>query len=156
MRIELAKIGWHFEQGSGLRPLLNDADANRLVDPRPAAVRFGNARRSPRYSHLRRLRRAKFRLYFRAMRYGPRLPFLVISPWAKDQLCRPYADRPDLEPALHRGELAAGAHRRKEATCRTGLLRPRRRQCDDMFDFDTKPNRRRVILDPLNGRVVSG
>ena len=44
--------------------------------------------------------------------YGPRLPLLVISPWAKKQLRRPHADRPELDPEVHRGQLAAARDRR--------------------------------------------
>ena len=38
--------------------------------------------------------------------YGPRLPLLVISPYAKAELRQPRADRPDVHPAVHRGQLA--------------------------------------------------
>src|SRR5947208_7661045 len=56
--------------------------------------------------------------------YGPRPPFLVISPWAKTKFCRSHVDRPDLEFAIHRGKLGAGEHRRIREARRPGLVRP--------------------------------
>ena len=44
--------------------------------------------------------------------YGPRLPLLVDLAVRQGQLRRPRADRPDLDPEVHRGQLAARPHRR--------------------------------------------
>ena len=56
--------------------------------------------------------------------YGPRLPLLVISPLAKRNYRRPQADRSDLHPALHRGQLAGRrAHRARLVRRARGLDR---------------------------------
>ena len=44
--------------------------------------------------------------------YGPRLPLLVVSPYARVNFVDHSADRPDLDHALHRGQLGAGPDRR--------------------------------------------
>ena len=44
--------------------------------------------------------------------YGPRLPLMVISPYAKQNYVDNTPDRPVLDPQVHRGKLAAGQDRR--------------------------------------------
>jgi phospholipase C len=87
--------------------------------------------------------------------YGPRLPFLVISPWAKtnfvdhtltDQTSslRFIEENWGLESIEEPAKLAGqGSFDRLAGT----VL--------NMFDFGDEPNLRRVILDPLSGRIVS-
>ena len=43
--------------------------------------------------------------------YGPRLPLLVISPWAKRNFLDQHDHRSELDPALRRGQLGHGARR---------------------------------------------
>ncbi len=44
--------------------------------------------------------------------FGPRLPLLVISPWARAQLRRPHPDQPSLDHPVHRGQLGRAPHPR--------------------------------------------
>jgi hypothetical protein len=44
--------------------------------------------------------------------YGPRMPLLVISPWARRRVRRPHPDRPELDPPVRRGQLAPAADQR--------------------------------------------
>ena len=44
--------------------------------------------------------------------YGPRLPLLVDLALREAELRRPHDDRPDLDPAVHRGQLEPGPDRR--------------------------------------------
>ena len=43
---------------------------------------------------------------------GPRLPLLVVSPYAQAELRRPHADRAGVDPAVHRGQLEPRPDRR--------------------------------------------
>ena len=38
--------------------------------------------------------------------YGTRMPLVVVSPFRQEEFHRPHLDRPGLDPALHRGQLA--------------------------------------------------
>ena len=49
--------------------------------------------------------------------YGQRLPLLVVSPYARDELGRPLDHRHDLYSPIHRGQLVATAHRRRLIRC---------------------------------------
>ena len=96
--------GWYDHVDAAARQQLADRQLTRSTAPASAAP----PRRPGRYQGR--------------CGSGPRLPLLVISPYAK-QLRRPHADRPDVGPALHRGQLAARAYRRR-------LLRRARRAAD--------------------------
>jgi phospholipase C len=88
--------------------------------------------------------------------YGPRLPFLVISPWAKtnfvdhtltDQTSslRFIEENWGLESIdQFPGPVGQGSFDQVAGTVM------------NMFDFDDKPHNRRLMLDPLSGQVVSG
>jgi phospholipase C len=88
--------------------------------------------------------------------YGPRLPFLVISPWAKVN----FVDHTltDQTSSLRFIEENWGLESIDE------FVQPPGQGSFDrlagtvmnMFDFDDKPNPRQLILNPLNGQVVSG
>ncbi len=57
--------------------------------------------------------------------YGPRLPLLVISPWAKGRIRRSHGDRPDFDHPFHRRQLAGRtAHRRRFIRCNRQLDQP--------------------------------
>ena len=81
--------------------------------------------------------------------YGPRLPLLVISPYAK----RNFGDHTltdqtsvlrFIEDNWGTGQIGGGSY--------DELAGP----LANMFDFDDQPNLSRLILDPLSGQVVSG
>ncbi len=87
--------------------------------------------------------------------YGPRLPFLVISPWAKTN----FVDHTltDQTSSLRFIEENWGLESIDEFEKPSGQGSFDRLAGTvlNMFDFDDKPNLRRVILDPLSGRIVS-
>jgi phospholipase C len=88
--------------------------------------------------------------------YGPRLPFLVISPWAKTNFVdHTLTDQTSSLRFIEEnwgleaidpfpGSVGQGSFDQVAGTVM------------NMFDFDGKPNTRRLILDPLSGQVVSG
>ncbi len=92
--------------------------------------------------------------------YGPRLPFLVISPWAKEN----YVDHSltDQTSSLRFIETNWNLGFIDGSTLAEG--QPLGADSFDqlsgsiasMFDFDDKPNLRPVILDPVQGTVVGG
>jgi phospholipase C len=87
--------------------------------------------------------------------YGPRLPFLVISPWAKTN----FVDHTltDQTSSLRFIEENWGLESVDELDkpAGQGSFDRLAGTVMNMFDFDGKPNSRRLILDPLNGRIVS-
>ena len=87
--------------------------------------------------------------------YGPRLPFLVISPWAKAN----FVDHTvtDQTSSLRFIEENWGLESidEPEKPAGQGSFDRLAGSVMNMFDFDDKPNSRRLILDPLNGRIVS-
>jgi phospholipase C len=87
--------------------------------------------------------------------YGPRLPFLVISPWAKQN----FVDHTltDQTSSLRFIEENWGLESIDEFAQPTGQGAMDRvaGSVSSMFDFDGNPeNRKRVILDPLTGAIV--
>jgi phospholipase C len=88
--------------------------------------------------------------------YGVRLPFLVISPWAKQN----FVDHTltDQTSSLRFIEENWGLQNIDpfEAPKGQGSFDRLAGTVMNMFDFDGKPNSRRLILDPLSGLVVSG
>ena len=87
--------------------------------------------------------------------YGPRLPFLVISPWAKTN----FVDHTltDQTSSLRFIEENWGLEYidQVEQPSGKGSFDRLAGSVLNMFDFDSKPNLRRLILDPLSGRAVS-
>ena len=72
-----------------------------------------------------------------------------ISPWAKRELRRPHADRPELDHEVRRGQLAAWTDRR--------VVRRDRRSAEPMFDFGgSRPGNSALYLDPTTGQPVDG
>ena len=59
--------------------------------------------------------------------YGPRLPFLVVSPWAQDQFRRSHSDRPKLSDRIHREKLEVVRSHRSGYQHRCRFLRTIRR-----------------------------
>jgi phospholipase C len=88
--------------------------------------------------------------------YGPRLPFLVISPWVKKN----FVDHTltDQTSSLRFIEENWGLENidQFEAPAGQGSFDRLAGTVMNIFDFDGKPNLRRVLLDPLSGLVVSG
>src|SRR3984893_2859713 len=88
--------------------------------------------------------------------YGPRLPFLAISPWAKTN----FVDHTltDQTSSLRFIEENWGLEYIDEFEKPAGQSSFDRLAGTgtNMFDFDDKPNLRPLILNPLNGQVVSG
>jgi phospholipase C len=87
--------------------------------------------------------------------YGPRQPFLVISPWAKMN----FVDHTltDQASSLRFVEENWGLEYidEFEKPAGQGSFDRLAGTVMNMFDFDNKPNLRPLILDPLSGRVVS-
>jgi phospholipase C len=87
--------------------------------------------------------------------YGPRLPFLVISPWAKTN----FVDHTvtDQSSSLRFIEENWGLENidEFEKPAGQGSFDRLAGTVMNMFDFDSKPNTRGLILDPLSGQVVS-
>ncbi|MFL5269616.1 MAG: phospholipase C [Stellaceae bacterium] len=87
--------------------------------------------------------------------YGPRLPFLVISPWAKAN----FIDHTltDQTSSLRFIEENWGLEHIDEVEQPPGQGSFDRLAGSvlNMFDFDSKPDLRRLILDPLTGQVVA-
>ena len=87
--------------------------------------------------------------------YGPRLPFLVISPWAKAN----FVDHTltDQTSSLRFIEDNWGLQSidESEKPAGQGSFDRLAGSVMNMFDFDNQPNTRRLILDPLNGRIIS-
>ena len=72
--------------------------------------------------------------------YGPRLPLLVISPFAKPNFVDHTHHRSKLDPSLHRRQLAERrTHRQGSFDAIAGPL-------DNMFDFEAAPNTATLIL----------
>jgi phospholipase C len=88
--------------------------------------------------------------------YGPRLPFLVISPWAKAN----FVDHTvtDQTSSLRFIEENWGLESIDEPKkpAGQGSFDRLAGSVMNMFDFDDKPNSRRLILDRLSGQVISG
>jgi phospholipase C len=88
--------------------------------------------------------------------YGPRLPFVVISPWAKTN----FVDHTltDQTSSLRFIEENWGLESidEFEKPAGQGSFDRLAGTVTNMFDFDDKPNLRPLILDPLTGQVVSG
>ncbi len=88
--------------------------------------------------------------------YGPRLPFLVISPWAKVN----FVDHTltDQTSSLRFIEENWGLESidELEQPPGQGSFDRLAGTVMNMFDFDNKPDLRQLILNPLNGQVVSG
>ena len=87
--------------------------------------------------------------------YGPRLPFLVISPWAKQN----YVDHTttDQTSSLRFIEQNWGLEYIEEQTPSAGAGSFDRLagSVNSMFDFDRNPeNRKPLILDPLTGTTA--
>ncbi|MFL5265091.1 MAG: phospholipase C [Stellaceae bacterium] len=81
--------------------------------------------------------------------YGPRLPLIVISPFAKRHFVdHTLTDQTSvlrfIEDNWGTGQIGGGSY--------DELAGP----LANMFDFDDQPNLSRLILDPLSGQVVSG
>lgn len=71
--------------------------------------------------------------------YGPRLPLLVISPWAKNNFVD-HGHRPDFRPAFHRRRLAERpAHRRRILRCAGELAGRHAELLDDAECGDVCP-----------------
>jgi phospholipase C len=87
--------------------------------------------------------------------YGPRLPFLVISPWAKTN----FVDHTltDQASSLRFIEENWGLEYidAAEQPSDQGSFDRLAGSVMNMFDFDHRPNLDRVLLDPLSGRVLS-
>jgi phospholipase C len=87
--------------------------------------------------------------------YGPRLPFLVISPWAKTN----FVDHTltDQTSSLRFIEENWGLEfiDEHEQPAGQGSFDRLAGTVMNMFDFDSQPNLRRLILDPLNGQITS-
>jgi phospholipase C len=87
--------------------------------------------------------------------YGPRLPFMVISPWAKAN----FIDHTltDQSSSMRFIEDNFGLGFVDPASLgRDGSLDRLAGSVLNMFDFDDQPNVKPLILDPLAGRVLSG
>jgi phospholipase C len=88
--------------------------------------------------------------------YGPRLPFLVISPWAKAN----FVDHTvtDQTSSLRFIEENWGLESidEPEKPAGQGSFDRLAGSITNMFDFDDKPNSSRLILAPFSGLVVSG
>ena len=88
--------------------------------------------------------------------YGPRLPSLVISAWAKTN----FVDHSvtDQTSSLRFIEDNWGLQSIDEPEKPAGLGSFDRLAGSvmNMFDFDNQPNSRRLILDPLSGQLVAG
>ena len=81
--------------------------------------------------------------------YGPRLPLLVISPWAQAQLRRPHADRPVVDHQVRRGQLAPATD--------PGLVRRDRRIARTACSTSTTSGGRGpLFLDPTTGEPYPG
>jgi len=87
--------------------------------------------------------------------YGPRLPFLLISPWAKTS----FVDHTltDQTSSLRFIEENWGLETidEFEKPAGQGSFDRLAGTVMNMFDFDGRPNLRQLILEPLSGRVVS-
>jgi phospholipase C len=88
--------------------------------------------------------------------YGPRLPFLVISPWAKTN----FVDHTltDQTSSIRFIEENWGLENIDQfpSPAGQGSFDRLAGTVMNMFDFDGKPNTRRLILDRLSGQVISG
>jgi phospholipase C len=86
--------------------------------------------------------------------YGPRLPFLVVSPWAKTN----FVDHAltDQTSSLRFIEENWGLESidEFEKPSGQGSFDRLAGTINNMFDFEKKPSSRRLILDPIGGRVV--
>jgi phospholipase C len=86
--------------------------------------------------------------------YGPRLPFLVISPWAKQN----FIDHTltDQSSSLRFIEENWGLEHIDEVTpaAGQGSMDSVAGSVMNMFDFNGKPNNQRLILDPLTGAIA--
>ena len=109
-----------------MRPIVNQSDhERRCASPAPGACGDGSdtcARRASNPAHAHAQGRCG---------YGPRLPLLVISPWAKQNFVDHTRDRSDLDPPLRRGQLAG------RAAHRPGFVRHASpSSINNMFDFE--------------------
>ena len=84
--------------------------------------------------------------------YGPRLPLLVISPWAKPNYVSHTVTDQSSVSALHRRQLLASA-----ANWRKGLTTHLAGSIDDMLDRSgrTPKNGAVILLDDTTGEVIS-
>jgi phospholipase C len=88
--------------------------------------------------------------------YGPRLPFLVISPWAKTNFVdHTLTDQTSSLRFIEENWGLESIDAEFEKPSGQGSFDRLAGTVMNMFDFDSKPNSRRLILDPISGRVVS-
>jgi phospholipase C len=88
--------------------------------------------------------------------YGPRLPFLVISPWAKANLVDHTTTDQTSSLRFIEENWGLDSIDEFEKPAGQGSFDRLAGTVMNMFDFDDRPNPRQLILNPLNGQVVSG
>ena len=88
--------------------------------------------------------------------YGPRLPFLVISPWAKKNFIDHTLTDQTSSIRFIEENWGLESIDQFETPKGQGSFDQLAGTVMNMFDFDGKPNTRRLILDPFSGVVVSG
>ena len=88
--------------------------------------------------------------------YGPRLPFLVISPWAKTNFVDHTVTDQTSSLRFIEDNWGLQSIDEPEKPAGQGSFDRFAGSVMNMFDFDNKPNSRRLILDPLSGQLVAG
>ena len=88
--------------------------------------------------------------------YGPRLPFLVISAWAKTNFVDHSVTDQTSSLRFIEDNWGLESIDEPEKPAGQGSFDRLAGSVMNMFDFDNKPNSRRLILDPLSGQLVAG
>ena len=88
--------------------------------------------------------------------YGPRLPFLVISAWAKTNFVDHSVTDQTSSLRFIEDNWGLQSIDEPEKPAGQGSFDRPAGSVMNMFDFDNKPNSRRLILDPLSGQLVAG
>ena len=87
--------------------------------------------------------------------YGPRLPFLVISAWAKTNFVDHSVTDQTSSLRFIEDNWGLQSIDEPEKPAGQGSFDRLAGSVMNMFDFDNKPNSRRLILDPLSGQLVA-
>src|SRR5215813_11171248 len=87
--------------------------------------------------------------------YGPRLPFLVISAWAKTNFVDHSVTDQTSSLRFIEDNWGLQSIDESEKPAGQGSFDRLAGSVMNMFDFDNQPNTHRLILDPLNGRIIS-
>jgi phospholipase C len=87
--------------------------------------------------------------------YGPRLPFLVISAWAKTNFVDHNVTDQTSSLRFIEDNWGLQSIDEPEKPAGQGSFDRLAGSVMNMFDFDNEPNSRRLILDPLSGQLVA-